>query len=155
MNQTIINKLLILAKAASKDNNFPIASVLVKNNEIVATQESAVATHNDPTAHSDLLLIQNYCRNKKLFELPEYELFTVFEPSLLGIGACTWAKVPKLHYIIPAERYYKDLQWCTESLELDKSSLANSFDNPVELIHHQDLVDLFSPLFEAFIERSK
>ena len=56
-----MRKAIELSALAVQHGNEPFGAVLVKNGEIVYTNENQIYTMHDPTYHGELGLIKNFC----------------------------------------------------------------------------------------------
>ncbi len=87
-----------LSKEAVRHGNEPFGAVLVKNGEIVYTNENQIYTKHDFTYHAELGLIRNFCEETGITDLSEYTLYSSCEPCFMCSGAMIWAKLGRLVY---------------------------------------------------------
>lgn len=87
-----------LAKAAVEHGNEPFGAVLVKNNEIVYTNENQIYTATDPTFHAEAGLIRRFCAETHITDLSEYTIYSSCEPCFMCCGAMVWVKLGRLVY---------------------------------------------------------
>jgi guanine deaminase len=76
----------------------PFGCVIVKGEEIVGRGSNCVASHNDPTAHAEVVAIRDACTRLKTFQLTGCELYTSCEPCPMCLGAIYWARPDKIYY---------------------------------------------------------
>ena len=76
----------------------PFASLIVKDDKIVAEGSNKVTLNNDPTAHGEVVAIRQACKNINNFNLNGYELYTTCEPCPMCLSAIYWAHIDKIYY---------------------------------------------------------
>lgn len=87
-----------LAQEAVAHGNEPFGAVLVKNDEIVYTNENQIYTQHDFTYHAEMGLIRRFCAETGISDLSEYTMYASCEPCFMCSGALVWAKVGRLVY---------------------------------------------------------
>ena len=85
-----------LAWQSAKNGFDPFAALLVLNGEIKAKSSDKCILYSDPTAHAELALISDYCRENQLIDLENYILYSNVEPCVMCSGAIHWAKISKV-----------------------------------------------------------
>lgn len=99
MNDEVFMKEAIeLSKAAVSHGNEPFGAVLVKDREIVFTNENQIYTKHDPTFHGETGLIREFCKETGITDLREYTLYSSCEPCFMCSGAMVWVKLGRLVY---------------------------------------------------------
>ena len=93
-----MKKAIELAKAAVKHGNEPFGAVLVKDDEIVFTNENQIYTKHDPTFHGEAGLIREFCEKIGITDLHEYTMYASCEPCFMCSGAMVWVKLGRLVY---------------------------------------------------------
>lgn len=93
-----MEKAIELSKAAVEHGNEPFGAVLVKNDEIVFTNENQIYTKHDPTFHAEFGLIRDFCATEGITDLHEYTLYSSCEPCFMCSGAMVWVKLGRLVY---------------------------------------------------------
>ncbi len=68
------------------------AAVLVLEGKMMASSKDKWIVYSDPTAHAELTLISEYCREKGLVSLEGYTLYSNVEPCLMCSGAIPLGK---------------------------------------------------------------
>ena len=76
----------------------PFASVIVKDDKIIAEGSNKVVLTNDPTAHGEIVAIRQACKNLNNFILSGYELYSTCEPCPMCLSAIYWAHIDKIYY---------------------------------------------------------
>lgn len=99
MKDTIFMRQAIeLSKAAVAHGNEPFGAVLVKDDQVVFTNENQIYTQHDPTYHGEAGLIRNFCAQTGITDLRAYTLYSSCEPCFMCSGAMVWVKLGRLVY---------------------------------------------------------
>ena len=81
-----------------KGNGGPFGAVVVKDGKIIARGVNNVTSHNDPTAHAEVVAIREACKLLNSFQLEGCEIYASCEPCPMCLGAIYWARPDKLFY---------------------------------------------------------
>jgi len=76
----------------------PFGAVIVKDGSIVAEGVNRVTSHNDPTAHAEVVAIRDACAKLGTFTLNDCEIYTSCEPCPMCLGAIYWAHVARVYF---------------------------------------------------------
>lgn len=76
----------------------PFGAVIAKRGQIIATGYNQVTSHNDPTAHAEIVAIRSACATLKHFNLSGCEIFTSCEPCPMCLSAIYWARLDRIYY---------------------------------------------------------
>jgi tRNA(Arg) A34 adenosine deaminase TadA len=76
----------------------PFGAIVVLNNEIIGRGHNMVTSHNDPTAHAEMVAIRNACQSKQTFHLHDAVLYTSCEPCPMCLSAIYWANIKAIYY---------------------------------------------------------
>ena len=76
----------------------PFASVIVKDNKIIAEGSNKVTISNDPTAPGEIVAIREACKKINNFSLNSTELYSTCEPCPMCLSAIYWARINKIYY---------------------------------------------------------
>ena len=87
-----------LSEAAVSNGNEPFGAVLVKDGEIVFTNENQIYTMHDPTFHGEMGLIRRFCEETAITDLRDYTLYSSCEPCFMCSGAMVWIRLGRLVY---------------------------------------------------------
>ena len=87
---------LMLARAAPLIGEVPIAALLVRDGVVIAAAHNRRETHQDPTAHAELMVIQEGARQTGSWRLTDMTLYVTLEPCTMCIGAVVLARIPRL-----------------------------------------------------------
>ncbi len=98
-NHTHMRHAIALSTQKMQENQGgPFGAVIVKDGEIIAEGWNQVTSHNDPTAHAEIVAIRNACRSLGQFYLTGCTLYTSCEPCPMCLAAIYWAHVDKIFY---------------------------------------------------------
>jgi len=95
-----IRQAISLAGMARQQGEYPFGAVLVVNQQIVHQATDRCMSTSDPTAHAELLLISEYCRQQHLLDLDGYTLYSSVEPCVLCAGAIKWALISRVVFSV-------------------------------------------------------
>ena len=87
-----------LSALAVQKGNEPFGAVLVKEGEIVYSNENQIYTKTDPTFHAEAGLIRRFCEETEITDLSDYTLYSSCEPCFMCSGAIVWMKIGTLVY---------------------------------------------------------
>jgi tRNA(Arg) A34 adenosine deaminase TadA len=76
----------------------PFAAVIVKDGHVIASGTNQVTSHNDPTAHAEIVAIRAACAALNSFQLDGCDLYTTCEPCPMCFGAIYWARPARVFY---------------------------------------------------------
>lgn len=97
-DEMFIRKAIELSALAVEHGNEPFGAVLVKDSEIVYTNENQIYTATDPTFHAEAGLIRRFCAETHITDLSDYTLYVNGEPCFMCSGALVWMKLGRLVY---------------------------------------------------------
>ncbi len=95
-DEVFMKKAIELSRLAVEHGNEPFGAVLVKDNEIVFTNENQIYTKHDPTFHGEAGLIREFCEKTGITDLREYTMYSSCEPCFMCSGAMVWVKLGRL-----------------------------------------------------------
>ena len=98
MDKKFMAQAIALSTAAVEHGNEPFGAVLVKDGEVVYTNENQIYTRNDPTFHAEFGLVRRFCEETGITDLREYTLYSSCEPCFMCSGAMVWVKMGRLVY---------------------------------------------------------
>ena len=76
----------------------PFGAVIVRGGEIIAEGVNQVTSHNDPSAHAEIVAIRRACELTGHFELKDCEIYASCEPCPMCLGAIYWARLGRLYF---------------------------------------------------------
>lgn len=84
------------AKKAHEKEEVPIGAVIVRNGEVIARAHNLKETKKDPTAHAEILVIQEAARTLRTWRLDDCELYVTIEPCPMCAGAMVQSRIKRL-----------------------------------------------------------
>lgn len=84
------------AKAAGERGNRPVASIIVREGEIIGRGENTIFSDHDPTAHAEVAAIRQACSALKTLDLSGSTLYSTLEPCPMCFWAMQEAKIGTL-----------------------------------------------------------
>jgi tRNA(adenine34) deaminase len=84
------------ARAAAKSGEVPVGAVVLRDSAMVARAHNQTVRRRDPTAHAELLAIQQALQTLATDRLDECTLYVTLEPCAQCAGAIVLAKVRRL-----------------------------------------------------------
>ena len=100
MQETYMQKALSEAKLAECRGEVPVGAVIVdyKNNVIIAHGGNMVIENNDPTAHAEMIVIREACKNNASIYLEECDIYVSLEPCAMCAQAISHARIRRIYY---------------------------------------------------------
>ena len=91
---------LFRAKQAQSMDEVPVGAVIVdpRRGKILASSHNMVNAMNDPTAHAEILVIREVCKNLKQSRLDGLDLYTTLEPCAFCAAAISAARINRLYF---------------------------------------------------------
>ncbi len=89
---------LTLAAAAGAAGEVPVGAVAVHEGRVVGRGRNAREAHRDPTAHAELLALQEASRTLGRWRLSGVTLYVTLEPCAMCAGAMVLARIDRLVY---------------------------------------------------------
>ena len=86
------------AKAAAKRDEVPVGAVIVWNNEVIARTSNRTEEYYDPTAHAEMLAIQEACEKLGAPRITECDMYVSLEPCPMCATAISFARIRRLYY---------------------------------------------------------
>ena len=124
-DEVFMRKAIELSMLAVEHGNEPFGAVLVKDNEMVFTNENQIYTRHDPTFHGEAGLIREFCAQTGITDLQEYTMYSSCEPCFMCSGAMVWVKLGRLVYAASNMELEKILG--NEGCNCSKMVFDNSF----------------------------
>jgi tRNA(Arg) A34 adenosine deaminase TadA len=76
----------------------PFGAVVVRDGQIIAEGFNQVTSHNDPTAHAEVVAIRLACQALQTFDLTGCEIHTSCEPCPMCLSAIYWARLDRIWF---------------------------------------------------------
>jgi tRNA(adenine34) deaminase len=92
---------LRLAREAGAAGEVPVGAVALHEGRVVGRGRNARETARDPTAHAELLAIQEAARTLGRWRLSGVTLVVTLEPCAMCAGAMVLARIDRLIYAAP------------------------------------------------------
>lgn len=127
-DEVFMRKAIELSMLAVEHGNELFGAVLVKDNEMVFTNENQIYTRHDPTFHGEAGLIREFCAQTGITDLQEYTMYSSCEPCFMCSGAMVWVKLGRLVYAASNMELEKILG--NEGCNCSKMVFDNSFWQP-------------------------
>jgi tRNA(Arg) A34 adenosine deaminase TadA len=100
LEESFIRAVNQLALEAAKQGFDPFAAILVREDKVLASTGDKCIQYSDPTAHAELILMSEYCRQEKLIDLEGYTLYCNVEPCVMCSGAIHWARISRVVFSV-------------------------------------------------------
>ncbi len=97
-DELFMKRAIELSKQAVAHGNEPFGAVLVKDGEVVFTNENQIYSRHDPTFHGEAGLLREFCAQTGITDLHEYTMYSSCEPCFMCSGAMVWVKLGRLVY---------------------------------------------------------
>jgi tRNA(adenine34) deaminase len=97
-DHTYMQAALEEAKAAALRDEVPIGAVLVniRTGQIAARDSNRTLELKDPSAHAEMLVIRETCRQEGAQRIPDYDLYVTLEPCAMCAAAISFARIRKV-----------------------------------------------------------
>lgn len=88
------------ADKAAACGEVPIGAVLVEaaSGKIVARAYNLTESAFDPTAHAEILVIRDRCRQLETARLPDHDLYVTLEPCAMCAAAIAGARLRRVYF---------------------------------------------------------
>jgi tRNA(Arg) A34 adenosine deaminase TadA len=86
------------AELSLQEGNKGFGAVLVRNGTIFARTHDSEVTESDPTAHAEMKLIREACKELGRSDLGDCVVVSTHEPCPMCTGAMVWARVSEIIY---------------------------------------------------------
>lgn len=79
----------------------PVGACLVLDAAVVAASGNSVVAELDITAHAEIVLLRQACRELRRLDLSGCELYVTVEPCMMCFSACCYAGISKIYFGAP------------------------------------------------------
>jgi tRNA(adenine34) deaminase len=93
-----MEKCLELAKQAAQIKEVPVGAIVVYRDRIVGQAFNRKEIDQKPTAHAEVLAIEEAARNLSRWRLSECTLYVTLEPCIMCAGAINQSRIKRLVY---------------------------------------------------------
>ena len=87
---------LRLAQCAAQNGEVPVGAVIVKDSEIIATGANRRESDQSPTAHAEIIAIQEASKSIGSWRLDGCTLYVTLEPCPMCMGAIINSRIEKV-----------------------------------------------------------
>ncbi|BBG59429.1 tRNA-specific adenosine deaminase [Providencia rustigianii] len=87
-----------LAKQAQDIGEIPVGALLVKDNQLIATGWNHSIEQHDPTAHAEIITLQQAGKILKNYRLLDTTLYVTLEPCIMCAGAMIHSRIGRVVY---------------------------------------------------------
>jgi len=101
MDATWMAEALAEARKAAAEGEVPIGAVVVVDRNVVGRGRNARESRRDPTAHAEVLALQEAARSLQRWRLTGATVYATLEPCPMCAGALVNARVDRLVYAVP------------------------------------------------------
>lgn len=84
------------ARLAEAQGEVPIGAVLVHQGRVIGQGRNQVISKHNPSAHAEVMALQDAGQNQQNYRLPETTLYVTLEPCLMCAGALVHARVERV-----------------------------------------------------------
>lgn len=116
----IIKELTKLINKANKNNEVPIAALIVKNNKIISKAYNRVEKNKSVLNHAEILAIQKANKKIKNWRLDNCDLYVTLEPCDMCKNIIKKSRINKVYY------FSKQNEYNTEK-EIDCNYIKNDY----------------------------
>lgn len=135
-----MEKALLQAKKAYKNDEIPVGCVIVYKNKVIACGYNKKEGKNNAIMHAEMVAIDKACKKLGNWRLDNCELYVSLEPCMMCMGAIIESRIKNVYY--GAKRNNKQLY--------DKSAITSC----VNLIYMND-IECSTILSDFFINKRK
>lgn len=98
IDKKYIDIAVMLARKASKKGDFPVGTVIVKNDKIISKAYNTKEKNNNAIQHAEILAIEKACKKLKTWHLEDCTLYSSLEPCMMCAGAIMQARIKRVVY---------------------------------------------------------
>lgn len=113
-----------LSEKSVESGGGPFGVIIVKDGKIIGRGINQVTTHNDPTAHAEIVAIREACKELNSFQLDGCSIYTSTEPCPMCFGAIYWAR--------PDAVYFGNTKEDAAKINFDDSFIYEEIDTPID-----------------------
>lgn len=98
-NETFMQRAIELSELAyTSGKGLPIGCVVVKDGKIIGEGHNEIFSRTNPTAHAEMVAIEDACQKTGSLLLEGCDLYTTLEPCPMCLGAIYWAKLNVVYF---------------------------------------------------------
>ncbi|MGI8618682.1 MAG: tRNA adenosine(34) deaminase TadA [Gemmatimonadaceae bacterium] len=84
------------ARSAGEAGDVPVGALVVRDGEVIARAGNRTLRDQDPTAHTEMLVIRNAAAQLERWRLDDCTLYVTLEPCAMCAGAIVLSRLHKL-----------------------------------------------------------
>lgn len=89
---------LTMAERSLAAGGAPVGACLIRDGQLVARAGNAVAANLDVTAHAEIELIRQACRELNTLSLADCQLYVTVQPCAMCLAACHYAGITDIYF---------------------------------------------------------
>lgn len=93
-----MNQAIKLAQNAQDAGEIPVGALLVKDNQLIASGWNRSIENHDPTAHAEIMALQQAGSTLSNYRLLNTTLYVTLEPCIMCAGAMIHSRIGRLVY---------------------------------------------------------
>ena len=98
-NEKFMQRAVELSQLAYKSGKgLPIGCVIVKDNKIIGEGHNEIFFRTNPTAHGEMVAIENACKNLESLSLSNCIIYTTLEPCPMCLAAIYWSNLKAIYF---------------------------------------------------------
>ena len=114
------------AKIAYNEGNVPVGAVIVKNNEIIASNHNKKNSSNISVYHAELLCIIDACKKLNSWYLDECVMFVTLKPCKMCTAAIAESRMSKVYYLVESN-YSENMDNNISNINFEKVNFNNEY----------------------------
>ncbi|GAB6168868.1 nucleoside deaminase [Clostridium carnis] len=111
------------AKKAYENGEIPVGAVIVKDGEVIARGYNLKETLKRPTAHAEIIAIEEACKQLNNWRLSGTEMYVTLEPCPMCASAIAQSRISKLYI----GTFNKDMGACGSVMNLLDYNIFNTY----------------------------
>lgn len=131
------------AKIAFKKGEVPVGVVIVKDNKIISKSHNLKETLKKPTAHAEIIAIEEACKILDNWRLSGCEMYVTLEPCPMCAAAIAQSRISKLYI----GTFNKDMGACGSTINLIDYDIFN-WKVDIRWCYNQICSNLLTEFFE-------
>ena len=95
---------LQLAKKSEQRDEVPVGAIIIYKNEIIGEGWNQSISSNNPTAHAEIIALQDAGEKIGNYRLLDSTMYVTLEPCVMCAGALVHARIAKLVYAVDDQK---------------------------------------------------
>lgn len=109
------------------DDEVPVCALIVKDNELLSIATNKVESHNDSTAHAEILAIREASKVLNNWRLNDCILYVTLEPCSMCLGAIKNSRISKVVFGAYDTNKENEVEVIGGILELESAKFLKDF----------------------------